>query len=208
MFKLNYYCQCSCIYCLKPFYVFNHLYDVIKPDFYMCHSCRRNLIFKPLDIYIGNLVVRSLYQYNDFFSNVFNRYKRQGDLNLAKWLKCQYSIPFYYRQIQIPSSIQALQQRGFNHLKLIFPKSIEAFSKNSIYIQKESKLHQRKQIHFELITNLKFSNYLCLVDDVITTGSSLLEAKRLLPQIKRCYVICYHSLLLKQYKYKLLKSPF
>lgn len=208
MFKFNYYCQCSCIYCLKPFFVFERLYDVINPDFYLCKKCRQNLIYKPLDIYIGDLVIRSLYQYNNFFSNIFNRYKRGGDLMFAKWLKSQHAIPFYYQQIQIPSSIETIQQRGFNHLKLIYPKSIEVFYKNSKSFQKESTLLQRKKIHFELINNVKSTNKLCLVDDVVTTGSSLLEAKRLLPNIKRCYVICHHSLLLKQYKYKLLKSLF
>lgn len=202
MFKINQYCQCSCIYCLKPFYVFNSLYDFISPDFYLCKQCRNNLIYRPVKIYIDDLIVISLYQYNDFFSSVFNRYKRCGDVVLAKWLKTQYSIPFYYQQIQIPSSNITKVERGFNHLKMIYPKSIEVFVKSDFQIQKSSKLWQRKKICFELLDNVCLKDRICLVDDVITTGSSVLEAKRLIPRIQKCYVICYHPLLLKQYIYK------
>ena len=202
MFKINQYCQCSCIYCLKPFTVFNNLYDFISPDFYLCKQCKNNLIYRPIKIYMNDIVVSCLYQYNDFFSSIFNRYKRYGDLILAKWLKKQHSIPFYYQQIQVPSSIKAKEERGFNHLKLIYPKSIEVFLKNDFYVQKNSRLFKRKQICFELKSNINLSDRVCLVDDVITTGSSILEAKRLIPQIKKSYVICYHPLLLKQYRYR------
>ena len=156
----------------------------------LCKKCQSLLRYKPQHFEIEGVKVFTLYEYNDGFSRLLIQYKEQRDIGLSDIFLDGYlnKIKWKYRKYQkimMPSSESKLKMRGFNHLELMFRKVddelLSVFNKVDNTKQAQLSKAERSNIHFELNDEImKVKNRVVLLDDVITTGSTIKEAIRLL----------------------------
>ena len=132
---------------------------------------------------IGNLDVLTLYNYDGFFRDLLIQYKECYDEALAPvflyMLKDYIRLRYRgYKLLFVPSSKTKINERGFNHLELIF-KDIKLDIINGLYmkedmIQEGKNLSERKKIIDNYVYSGKKYNKVLVVDDVLTSGSSVL----------------------------------
>ena len=148
------------------------------------------MIYKPQHFEIEGVKVFTLYEYNEGFSRLLIQYKEQRDIGLkdvfldGHLLKIKWKYR-KYQKIMMPSSETQLKIRGFNHLQLMFSKLddelLSVFNKLDNTKQAQLGKAQRSKVHFELNDEImKVQKKIVLLDDVITTGSTIKEALRLL----------------------------
>lgn len=148
------------------------------------------MVYKPQQFEIEGVKIYTLYEYNEGFSKLLIQYKEQRDIGLKDVFLDGHltRIKWKYRKHQkvlMPSSETKQKIRGFNHLELIFRKvDNELLSPfNKVDNTKQARLSKsaRSKIHFELNDEImKVKKKIVLLDDVITTGSTIKEALRLL----------------------------
>lgn len=181
--------------------------DFFNPQDILCVSCRSKLIAKPVKITIDDFVVYALYPYEPTFQRLLIQYKDLFDEALApiflypyrkqlrKWFKGKKVVP-------IPSHESHIQQRGFDHVPLMFAslnlEVEEVLEKVSQRHQARSHFMQRHDLLFRL--KKKIIGSVILIDDMCTTSESLRQAKTCLDRDVVCFTIGYHPLLLKQYQ--------
>lgn len=179
-----------CRVCFKDFaYQGTNLSNII-----ICHNCFKELEVIYSKIKIDNCRALILYNYNDSFKNLLYLFKGCFDYQLKDvflsrfiWeLKVRYHS---YLIIPLPSNKEDDQERGFNHIIEIFKQlgnDIETpLYKNKYFKQSDRNKEERKQVEndIDIKENNKIENRkILLVDDVITTGSSL---KRAISLIKK-----------------------
>lgn len=180
-----------CRYCQHP---------LIKADETICFDCQQWLKLYD-EHYLDH---RSIFEYNDFFKDWIRDYKYLGDLRQA-----QVMVPImkeYYHQYSnytwtyLPSSPQNYKKRGFNQIQVLFEKAgipyQELFDYNINQLgQSQAKKNKTERLNLvqPFIINkekLETKNIL-IMDDVYTTGTTLIRAKELLFQhsIERCLSI-------------------
>jgi len=151
----------------------------------MLVECRRIVV-------LAGLEIRSLYQYNEFYRKLLIQYKEFGDEALkdvviypfVNKLRKQYNG---YTLIGVPSSLSKYKMRGFSHVKKMFELLAldyrEVFYKDE-FIQKQQRYCTRKEIskHITLVDEEELKSPILLVDDLVTTGSTLLACFRLLSE--------------------------
>jgi competence protein ComFC len=152
----------------------------------MLVECRRNVL-------LAGLRVKALYQYNDFYHRLIVQYKEYGDEALCdvvvypfiKKLQKRYRG---YTAVGVPSSLSKYNERGFSHVELMFRKLAldyrEVFYKDE-FIQKQQSYRTRKEIskHISLERELNLKGPILLVDDLVTTGATLLACYSLLREL-------------------------
>ena len=82
-----------------------------------------------------------------------------------------------YKVVYAPSSEDKRNKRGFDHLKLIFDRlgfETVKVEKKHEYIQEGKSLNERKQMIDNYYYDGEHIDKLLIVDDVCTTGSTLL----------------------------------
>ena len=183
--------------------------DWLRQDALLCGNCQRQL--EPLDIRtrIDGLPVRILYKYNDFLENMLYRYKENRDIALRYVFFHTHikEINDKYRHWQIiimPSSVEKIQERGFHHLKEMLrlckvsiadPFIKKGNRKQSMQCPKERlKISQYISLEEAFHANGKS---LLLIDDVLTTGSTIKHAYHLLRAHTskiEALVLCAHPL--------------
>ena len=150
---------------------------------------------------ICNVNVLAIYRYNNFFKSLLYQFKGCNDIELKnvflEYQRVYLKLKFYgYYIVYIPSSMEDDKKRGFNHVKEMFRslnlKSIDCLRKK--YKFKQSSLSKKERekiidklevIDGKLITGKK----ILIVDDVLTTGSSIKAAIKLITK--------YHPKLIK-----------
>lgn len=180
-------------YCLICFNKIEYkgIYSYItKPT--ICHTCFKELNRNPLNIKLGEIKVLSLYPYKDKIKSLLYQFKGCYDVELSKvflsydylWLKIIFKN---YIIVPVPSYYLKDKQRGFNHVEKIFSflnlpiKKI--LYKKTDYKQSELKKKERQNsvnnIGLIFDKDLEGKNLL-LVDDIITTGYTILRCVSLL----------------------------
>lgn len=180
-----------CKVCFKDI---NHisLTSLINKNDCLCFECFKKMNYKPQFSHIGKYQCLSLADYKEPLSSTLINFKENLDVELsAVFLNyyCSLLKLFYfsYNIVIIPSSSEKEKERGFSHLHEMFKclnlPFLDVLIKESGFTQKKSNKQQREKNassfkieNGEAIRNKK----ILVVDDVITTGSSLKACVKLL----------------------------
>lgn len=131
----------------------------------------------------------SLYEYNDFLKGVISRYKFRGDYVLSEFLckGLKKVIKEYDLFVPVPLSNERLYERGFNQSEALILQAglIPTFVLKRTHTEKQSKKSREERIHLSNVFKITSEEEIVgkkvlLVDDIFTTGSTVLHAAKLL----------------------------
>lgn len=193
--------------------------SVIEEDFIsllinfnkICFNCLNSFKVRNQIFVLEGIDGRVLYFYDEFFKNLLYRYKGCGDYLLkdaflyafTNELKKKYRG---YNIVLAPSNKEVEEKRGFNHLEGIFEclgfPIIKCFKKTKIWKQSEKKLAERSSIQKVIKLDkscLKNVKKVLIVDDVLTSGSTIRTLIRQLPSYidKKVLVLSSNCRILK-----------
>ena len=168
------------------------LYNLVRKDNLLCEECFSKFQAKFIHFKVGNVNGISIYEYTDYLKELIYKFKGCSDYELKDvflyryltYLKLKYK-GFYV--IYVPSYHIDDERRGFNHVKAIFEslklKELPILKKKIAHKQSDQTFKERRNIK-DVITldkneSLKGKKIL-IVDDIMTTGSTLLTSVELL----------------------------
>ena len=171
-----------CIYCDKEIkkITFTSLFLERDP---LCIECRRQLQVKRRCFLLGELKAESFYEYDGLFKSLLLQYKECCDealkdvflYGLKDYIRIRYAG---YHLLFVPSSTQKRQMRGFDHLELIFEDiglpRVKGLKMKEDLIQEGKNAKERNRMMDNYIYEGEELNRVLIVDDVMTTGSSIL----------------------------------
>lgn len=179
-----------CKFCLKTISQDSQdtFLSFFHPNFSLCASCFQKL--KPTFSYfkLKDIPCLAIYPYHAFLREKLYCLKELKDIEIAPLFLEPYrrELRFRYRKficIFMPSDKQKEAERGFSPVKEIFRvlnlPSVEVLKKASFFKQATSTRKERFEHRFQIVSNgkkLPRQQNLLLVDDVMTTGASLLGA--------------------------------
>ncbi len=173
----------TCIYCNKKIKV--NFLNILFPNSF-CIKCFEKLKVLNITKNLNGINCLVLFEYNEFAKNFLYQYKEQGDVVICTlfkdylnyYIKRNYDINNTTFTV-ISSSSNNYQKRGFNQvyelLDLVSGITISSGPKRLDNIrQGKLTIKQRKlQVHNFEPVNIRKSKKLVIVDDVITTGTTL-----------------------------------
>lgn len=171
----------NCLYCDQKINKYS-LYTLFLEDDYLCLKCRNEMNLSIHHFYIEDLKVTRLYNYDSLFKTLLLQYKECCDEALAPIFLYKIEIIIRlkylgYKILYVPSSVDKLNKRGFNHLKLIFEhlgfKEIKGLKKKEELCQANKNIIQREKMIDNFYYEGNKLDKVLIVDDVCTTGSSL-----------------------------------
>jgi len=207
--RMNYICntceeqvdvpkQPYCNYCHKP------MHESMQPqDKQICGDCKQHLHNQPSKE--STLPInRSSTLYNDTMKDLLALYKYRGKESLAKpfsyLLKTAYEQYFAKEKIDlitfVPLHPNRLQERGFNQAEQLAERlgdltgiSVHPTLERVKETEKQSKHTKKERTEqiidsFQIIGDIKHFSHqnILIIDDIYTTGSTILECTRILQQ--------------------------
>lgn len=195
-----------CIICQRPLSSLSN--NFIFANINLCRKCYNRLPFVYYHFKIEKTDALAIYKYTEELSQLILQLKADGDIEIAKiflgpikeFLKCQFAG---YTIIPVPSYEGQNKKRGFNHIiEIARPLGlpiVPAFYKAKKWKQSNQKKHSRSQISkvIKLMPEkLDPKKKYLLIDDIITTGSSIKACLHLLDSFHitkvRVLVITYN----------------
>ncbi|NLA78850.1 MAG: hypothetical protein GX845_04800 [Erysipelothrix sp.] len=219
MFNLHQNSQQLCLWCVRPRYHDACTWDLLYHHPYLCNACAA-YIKKPIHFHMGALPCTGMLEYDLDVASWLFRYKEDCDVVMAP--------SFFYgfkRRIKkhkdwvfvmMPSSASKTKERGFHPLHSM----LQPYAKNiswALFKETDAKqttlpksLRQHVQIGIDPLQRASLTNKkVVLVDDVMTTGSTMSAAyalfKDITPHVK-CMVFAVHPKLIEKNNYDIIKS--
>lgn len=188
-----------CKICFKEFIPSS--FEVLSSFNTICDECYSSFskIFEKR--YIDGVEVFCLYEYKEPLDRLIIQYKELRDVELSSVFlsRLKNYLKYKYRKyllVTLPSSEEAIQRRGFNHLQKIF-EVLELPLEDKLLYKSDSSLHKeldhlKRLAHKDFIrireNNIDKAKNILLVDDILSTGSSLKNAIKVLRNDGFCHI--------------------
>lgn len=204
----------KCLFCQNPLDK-QSLMQYMMNDV-LCVSCRRSLKIKKRTLQMKDLKITYFGFYEGNMAEMLLQYKECMDEALKdvflhevkEWIRFHYHHCVF---LCAPSSRKNLEKRGFQHVVSMFEQCgipiLDCFEKQTDTAQKETAFQKRAEIA-DILTLRKDieipDKRLILIDDIVTTGSTLLALQHLLKD-KHCteaLCLCIHPKLFAEYDKK------
>lgn len=192
-----------CLICHKDIRHQGDFWEMFYVDDCICHKCRSQLIYHPISIKLDGLSIEGLYLYQDLMRQLLIQFKEYHDEALfplflyrqGKDIARKYRG---YSMMYLPSSRESIRQRGFQPVQKIFSlvdlPVVDGFYKKSDSDQKSRPYRQREKIAAQIALKKDSAvsgKKILLVDDIITSGATMLAAYRLIrDQAKEVKGLC------------------
>lgn len=173
-------------------------------DFYLCESCLSKLDYVDNVFKIDGYQAHAIYFYNKFMASMIADYKFNRNTSLYKVFSTM--VDSYVREnkdsflgfdyiLPAPSSIRTINNRGFDHIRLITDLFVE--NNKLSYLEDFKKTKETKAQHtldledrmknlsgsFSCHKDLKDKSVL-IFDDIITSGNTIKEMTKVLEKCK------------------------
>ena len=175
--------QCHCLWCLVPLDKQDFSF-LIRHD-YLCYEHEQFLTSNIKKICIKDREINYFFEYEHMMASLFFRYKEHKDIPLCGCLfypqrKELKAIIQDRSVVMVPSSVTKTQLRGFHPLQLSLEicgiKSLDILEKVDNSDQKKKGKAQRNLTQFRMkSSNPTLTHEVVLIDDVLTTGNSLMR---------------------------------
>lgn len=173
-----------CLMCNREITEGKSISEILLEEDFLCHACRRQWIYKKRKFKFEGYPCRTLLEYNEAFSKALIQYKECYDEALAPVFLYPYKseVKRYLKGrtlLLLPSSKEKVEARGFSALRGMYEclglPIKEPFIKLKQGNQKTKGYLQRKEVAHEigLSEGISLPEKIALVDDVITTGSTM-----------------------------------
>lgn len=189
----------KCLYCGNSINKLT-IESIFLEEDLLCPKCRKMLKINKKDVKVKGLNVHTLYNYDEgLFKDYLIQYKECYDEALAPiflyLLKDYIRFKYWgYKIVFVPSSKTKVETRGFSHLDAIFKDvetpRIEGLCMKEDLVQEGKNYVQRSKMIDNYIYNGDPINKALIVDDVLTSGSSVLGVyKAIKPYTKKIKVL-------------------
>lgn len=171
----------KCLYCGK-FVEKQTLRSVLLKSDSLCPECRKGLKVQRKMIDLGEFKAESFFDYDSLFRSILLQYKECHDealkdvflYDLSDYIDLRYHG---YGLLFVPSSEKKRKERGFDHLEGIFSslhlKKIDGLRMKEELCQEGKDMKERGKMMNNYIYEGGYHDKILIVDDMITTGSSL-----------------------------------
>lgn len=181
----------KCLYCDEDYYRNSSLRHSLFSKDLLCEKCRNKLKINHRYLQLDKYEVECFYEYDEEFRSLIVQYKECFD----EALKDVFISPFKhylniryhgYTVVWVPSSKRKVEARGFDHMEKIL-EQLSLKKCNALYqIEDMSQKNKNYQERAKMQNNIKAKTInakkVLLVDDVITSGASMLSAAKALEE--------------------------
>ncbi|MDO4940411.1 MAG: hypothetical protein Q4E33_01805 [Erysipelotrichaceae bacterium] len=170
-----------CLFCDKEITKYS-IKSILLYEDELCPECRRLLKVNRRTVSVDKLKVETFFDYDGIYRSLLIQYKECYDealknvfiYDLKEYIAFKY---LGYKILYVPSSNKKIKERGYNHLELMFEslnfKKVEGLRIKEDLIQEGKNAKERKQMINNYIYEGSRQNKVLIVDDVLTTGSSI-----------------------------------
>lgn len=198
-----------CVYCFEDISLDKSLFSYLLQKDVLCGRCRSQMQCIKKEMVFEGIPIYAFYLYNTHIESMLFQFKEGRDIALKECFLFLFRKEIYdkfreYTIVYMPSSESKNKERGFFPLEVMLegvplPK-LHVFEKKKTYKQSLQSFSKRKNVQ-QIIQRKKDvvlpTTKLLLVDDVVTSGNTLLAAYTLLqghPYEIRACVISVHPL--------------
>ncbi len=204
-----------CLLCSRKLLDHQTFAQVVNHD-ELCDDCRRSLKLKKRILELDELKLTAFYLYDEMVSDCLIQYKECMDEALKDIFLFEVKdwIALHYRNCAFlcaPSLKKDRERRGFQHVVCLFESCgieiVECFEKSGNISQKKLSGTNRREIEHSLTVHehlIPKNKRLVLIDDVATTGSTLLAMQKLAgkQRCKEALCIAVHPKLVSEFDRK------